>query len=60
MFIQRRINVDATSWRCIDVIATLYKRNMLAGLLKVKTPKKYQNHEAQPFRVTVEDKIRYK
>ena len=23
---QRRINVDATSWRCIDVGATLYKR----------------------------------
>ena len=24
-FIQRRLNVDATSWRCIDVEATLYK-----------------------------------
>ena len=25
---QRRINVDATSWRCIDVNATLYKRHL--------------------------------
>ena len=25
-FIQRRINVDATSWRCIDVDATLFQR----------------------------------
>ena len=31
-FIQRRINVDATSWRCIDVITTLYKRHMPAWL----------------------------
>ena len=30
-FIQRRINVDATSWRCIDVEATLCKRHVLAG-----------------------------
>ena len=30
-FIQRRINVDATSWRCIDVGTTLYKRHMSAG-----------------------------
>ena len=30
-FIQRRINVDATLWRCIDVDATLYKRHMPAG-----------------------------
>ena len=29
-FIQRRINVDATSWRCIDVNATLYKRHVHA------------------------------
>ena len=27
-FIQRRTNVDATSWRCIDVNATLYKRHV--------------------------------
>ena len=32
---QRRINVDATSWRCIDVDATLYKRHMPAGNLFV-------------------------
>ena len=31
MFIQRRLNVDATSWRCIDVEATLYKRHVPAG-----------------------------
>ena len=30
-FIQRRFNVDATSWRCIDVEATLYLRYMPAG-----------------------------
>ena len=29
--IQRRLNVDATSWRCIDVEATLYKRHVPAG-----------------------------
>ena len=31
-FIQCRIDVDATSWRCIDVYATLYKRHVPAGL----------------------------
>ena len=31
MLIQRHINVDATSWRCIDVNATFYKRHALAG-----------------------------
>ena len=30
-FIQRRLNVDATSWRCIDVEQTLYKRHVPAG-----------------------------
>ena len=30
-FIQRRLNVDATSGRCIDVEATLYKRHVPAG-----------------------------
>ena len=30
--IQRRHNVDATSWHCIDVVATLYKRHVPAGL----------------------------
>ena len=30
-FIQRRLNVDATSWRCIDVEATLYWHNVPAG-----------------------------
>ena len=30
-FIQRRLNVDATSWRCIDVEATLYRRHVSAG-----------------------------
>ena len=28
--IQRRLNVDATSWRCIDVETTLYKRHVPA------------------------------
>ena len=28
---QRRINVDATSWRCIDVDAALHKRHVSAG-----------------------------
>ena len=31
-FIQRRINVDATSLRCIDVDAMLYKRHVSAGI----------------------------
>ena len=30
-FIQRRLNVGATSWRCIDVETTLYRRHVLAG-----------------------------
>ena len=30
-FIQRRFNVDATSWRCINVEATLYRRHVSAG-----------------------------
>ena len=30
--IQRRLNVDATSWRCIDVETTLYKRHVPAGV----------------------------
>ena len=30
--IQRRFNVDATSWRCIDVEPALYKRHVPAGL----------------------------
>ena len=29
--IQRRLNVDATSWRCIDVEAMLYRRHVSAG-----------------------------
>ena len=32
-YIQRRINVDATSWRRIDVNATLYICHVPAGLL---------------------------
>ena len=28
---QRRLNIDATSWRCIDVEATLYLRHVPAG-----------------------------
>ena len=32
MLRQRRINVDATSRRCIDVDPTLYKRHMPAGM----------------------------
>ena len=35
-FIQRRINVDATSWRCIDVYATSYKRHVPAGFLPIR------------------------
>ena len=31
--IPRRLNVDATSWRCIDVEPTLYKRHVTAGNL---------------------------
>ena len=30
--IQRRMNVDATSWRCLDGNATLYKRHVPAGI----------------------------
>ena len=30
--LQRRLNVDATSWRCIDVEPTLYKRHVPAGI----------------------------
>ena len=30
--IQRRLNVDATSWRFIDVEPTLYKRHVPAGI----------------------------
>ena len=29
--IQRRLNVDAMSWRCIDVETTLYRRHVFAG-----------------------------
>ena len=29
--VQRRFNVDATSWRCIDVQPTLYKHHVPAG-----------------------------
>ena len=31
--IQRRINVDAASWRCIDINAKLYERHVSAGML---------------------------
>ena len=38
---QRRINVDAISWRCIDVDATLYKRHLPARLsIKILQHKK--------------------
>ena len=30
--IQCRLNVDATSWRCIDVEVTLYRRHVSAGV----------------------------
>ena len=30
--LQRSLNVDATSWRCIDVEPTLYKRHVPAGM----------------------------
>ena len=33
--IQRRLNVDATSWRCIDVEATLYQCHVPAGILNL-------------------------
>ena len=32
-FMQRRINLDATSWRCIEVSATLYKRHVPAVMV---------------------------
>ena len=32
MTLQRRISVDATSWRCIDVDATLFKRYVPTGV----------------------------
>ena len=35
-FMQRRLNVDATSWRCIDVEATLHKRHVPAGIEDVQ------------------------
>ena len=35
--IQRRLNVDATSWRCIDVEATLYKRQFIQHRTSVYT-----------------------
>ena len=28
-FIQRRINADATSWRCMDANTTLYKKRVI-------------------------------
>ena len=31
-FIQQRLNVDATSWRCIDIEVTLYKRPVTTGI----------------------------
>ena len=34
--IQRRLNVNATSWRCIDVETTLYSRHVPAGKEKHK------------------------
>ena len=34
MLIQRRLNVDATSWRCIDVETTLYIRHVSAKVLR--------------------------
>ena len=33
--IQRRLNVDATSWRCIDVEATLYRRHVSVDMAKI-------------------------
>ena len=33
-FIQHRLNVDATSWRCIDVEATLYRRHVPVGTIQ--------------------------
>ena len=32
-FIQRRLNVDATACRCIDVEATVFKRHVPAGFI---------------------------
>ena len=34
--IQRRLNVDATSWCCINVETTLYKRHVPAGVCTCK------------------------
>ena len=33
--IQCRLNVDATSWRCIDIETTLYKRHVPAGYVPI-------------------------
>ena len=38
--ITRRLNVDATSWRCIDVEPTLYKSHVPAGMC----PRMYKSH----------------
>ena len=33
VFKQRRIEVDATSWGCSDISATLYKRHVPTGIV---------------------------
>ena len=45
---QRRINVDATSWRCIDVDTALYKRHVPAWLQVSITWNNYQT--SKPIR----------
>ena len=47
-FIQRRFNVDATFWRCIDVTGTLYKTSCARWIYtweqqKKKKKKKYRS-----------------
>ena len=47
-FIQRRFNVDATSWRCIDVAGTSYKTSCARWIYtweqqKQKTKNKKKN-----------------
>ena len=41
--IQRRLNVDATSWRCIDVETTLYECHMPAWMETVRFFTSYSN-----------------
>ena len=41
--IQRRFNLDETSWRCIDAEPTLYKRHVPAGIVVILFISSYLN-----------------